>query len=81
MSWIDKIKKALFGEKKGEYTLSARGECMLAYCRRIVNGEDDYIEAYEQELVEFGKKFNMDRKASAIAYVEILEEVERTGCI
>ena len=81
MSFWSKLKEFFCGEEEPKYSLSARGECMLIYCRRIVNGEDVYIEAYEEELIEFGKKFNMDRKAAAIAYIELLEEIERTGCI
>lgn len=80
MSFWSKLKEFFCGEEP-KYSLSARGECMLIYCRRIVNGEDVYIEAYEEELIEFGKKFNMDRKAAAISYIEILGEIERTGCI
>lgn len=80
MSFWSKLKEFFCGEEP-KYILSARGECVLIYCRRIVNGEDVYIESYEEELAAFGKKLNMDRKAAATAYIEILEEVERTGCI
>ena len=81
MDWFNKIKNFFFGERNYGYALSPRGECMLEYCRRIVNGQEDYIESYEQELREFANKNKLSRSTAAIAYVEILENIKKTGCI
>lgn len=82
MGFWNKIKRKLFGGSSFEdIELSPRGECMLQYCESIANGEEVYIEAYEEDLQNFIKINNskFDRRTAAAMYAEILTAIQKKG--
>ena len=49
---------------KGQYELTASGQCFINYCKKIASGEwseKDYIEADDEELMHMVSRYNVLR--------------------
>ena len=66
MGFFEKMRERRRREKlmKGQYELTASGQCFINYCKKIAAGvwvEKDYIEAYDEELMRMVSRYNVLR--------------------
>ena len=64
MGFIEKMRgRRLRGKlMKGQYELTASGQCFINYCKKIAAGvwvEKDYIQAYDEELMRMVSRYNV----------------------
>ena len=59
---------------KNEVSITDKGRYAFQYCRDILDGKDVYVEAYEDNIAEFMKEFNLTRN-DAIKLLVNVEEV------
>lgn len=45
-----RINEIRWRREREEYSVSEKGKSFILYCIRILNGEDNYIEAYEKTI-------------------------------
>ena len=64
-----KINERRWLREKEEYSVSEKGKSFILYCIRILNGEDNYIEAYEKTI-----NIIMDEMRSVIGTDEEIRE-------
>lgn len=66
MGFFEKMRERRRRKKlmKGQYELTASGQCFINYCKKIADGEwseKDYIEAYDEELMRMVSRYNVLR--------------------
>lgn len=84
MGWFRNLMDKLFDclyPRKPKLELSPRGECVLEYCRRRIAGEQVYIQSYEDELLEFAEKHELNLDDAIKVYAEILGQISEEGTI
>lgn len=64
MGLFEKIREGRRRKKlmKGQYELTASGQCFINYCKKIAAGvwvEKDYIQAYDEELMRMVDRYNV----------------------
>jgi hypothetical protein len=64
MGFFEKMRERRRREKlmKGQYELTASGQCFINYCKKIAAGEwseKDYIEAYDEELMRMVSRYKV----------------------
>jgi len=64
MGFFEKMRERRWRKKliKGQYELTASGQCFINYCKKIADGvwvEKDYIQAYDEELMRMVNRYNV----------------------
>lgn len=71
----------IFRNRKTERVLknciiTPSGKCIINYVNRLLNGQDDYIQAYENFINELMRKIDKDRITTLKIVSEIGEKLE-----